>query len=281
MGKNRESEIIISVEGDNILWKIDTDKEFEKEVQLKMQEGCKAIVYIDGIYNDTLIGNKILPMKKYKSKTLAIYAVNSGKEYEIKFGFGNIVFHDSVIDDTITVGIHGTCNFKVQDGKKLHLDFNGFDKINTEDIRNKYFAKLQTVVMSKCSEIFENYGYRDVQKTLLELSKIISENIQNDMYNAGILLSSCNVMNIHFPEGYEERFQNKIDDSNNMFNNSQDQQAMNDLRIIRELNNMNANNNNNNNQPQKPQTAKLLCPRCSHEVKPGTRFCPACGAKLG
>ena len=277
MGRNKESQIVINVENDCLLWKVDTDKEFEKTVQLKMQEGCKAIVYVDGVYNDTLIGNKEIPMKKYRNNQLTIYAINSGKEFEIRFGFGNIVFHDEVIDDTVNVGIHGTCNFRVQDGKKLHGIFNGFEKITTEDIRTKYFAKLQTVVMSKCSEIFEQYGYRDVQKTLLELSNVIRSNIDTDMFNAGVVVSSCNVMNIHFPEGYEQRFQDKVDaDKNELYGrNSAEQQVQNDLRIIRELGSL----NNNTQTPNR--VAKLLCPKCGREVQPGTKFCPTCGARLG
>ena len=277
MGRNKESQIIINVENDSLLWKVDTDKEFEKEVQLKMQEGCKAIVYVDGVYNDTLMGNKIIPMKKYKNNQLTIYAVNSGKEFELRFGFGNIVFHDDVVDDTITVGIHGTCNFRVQDGRKLHSVFNGFEKVTTEDIRSKYFAKLQTVVMSKCSEIFEQYGYRDVQKTLLELSNVIKSNIDADMFSSGVVVSSCNVMNIHFPEGYEQRFQDKVDAERNETSgrSSADQQIMNDLRIIRELNDITRGQNGG------AQTAKLLCPKCGREVQVGTKFCPTCGARLG
>ncbi len=278
MGKNKESQIIIKTEGDALLWKVDTDKEFEKEVQLKVQEGCQAIVYLDGQYRETFFANTNIQWKKFKKNDIKIYGTNAGKDFEIKFGFGNIVFHDDVIDDTVNVGIHGTCNFRIQDGSKLHLVFTGYDKVTPDDIRTKYFPKLQTVVTSKCSAVFERHGYRDVQQTLLELSTIIRESIEAEMFDSGIFLDSCNVMSVHFPEGYEQRFQNKVDENNDSYNNrnSSEDQVMNDLRIIRELNNLNGNNNNNN-----QQVAKLLCPKCGRQVQVGTKFCPTCGARLG
>lgn len=273
----KESEIQVRADGASVMWKVNVDgTDFANTVKINVGEGSAAVVYKDGGFAQMYKRSDVIDWKNLVKKggsVISIYGVDTGRSFDILFGFGGIVFHDTTIDDTTEVGIRGVCRFKVTDPKTLLLNMGTSNEtITVEDIRKKFFSNLETASRSECTKIFENHGYRDVQGALLDLSNIVKKSVEGEMYQGGIMIESCKISDVHFPEDYTRKFQNKVDadkaheeekfDGNTKF--------MQDLQIIKELNNSKSESTNKS----------YVCAFCHFTNEAGSKFCNRCGKKL-
>lgn len=278
-GSKKVSEILVKPDGESVVWKVDYDpSELSKIVKVKITEGSAAIVFKDGGYEKTIRRDEELDwarVYKKENSTISIYGTDMNKLFEMKFGFGEIPFHDDEIDDTVEIGVRGICKFRINDPKALLLAMGtNQDSIKVDTVRAKFFGDLETAVRSKCTKVFEDHGYVDVQGALDEMSKFIQKSIEQDMINAGIMVESCKLVGVNFPEGYVEKYQNKVDSTKQHDEEryDSDKKFMNDLQVIKELGKM----NNGVNTP----SAKV-CAFCHFENDSTSKFCNRCGKKLG
>lgn len=154
-------EIVIAERDDCLFFRVDSEGEHAKIVEINVGDGCYAVMYFNGRkYRAFPTGLYNFEWRMYErnSGKITLAAVNVNGTVKLPFGAGRIVYAFS--DGASEIGINGSCVFKpiyyksVPEDKrystcdKLQAAYSGKDKIGVDEIVSKWKSRMSNAVKS-------------------------------------------------------------------------------------------------------------------------------------
>lgn len=303
---------------DMIFWKW-SNREIKKGSKLIIRPGQDAIFLnsgkIEGIFEDEGsydMETQIIPflstLKGFK------FGFNSGmraevlfvntKEFIVKWGTQNAVLIPAPgLPGGMPIRANGTFNFKVSDYVAIIDKIAGVkDSYLVEDIKLRITSVLDQLLMKWISR--EGKDMFNLQGNAFEISKGIREDLDMDMLNSGITITSFNVMSFNYPEEIQAMI-NKTASHSMVGDVGKYQQismvdgmasgkmqgggtagdmagmmmGMNVANQMMQSINQNQNQSQNQTVPQSDSEKPNFCPNCGQKTGEAN-FCPNCGNKL-
>ena len=296
--------------GDMIFWKW-TNREIKKGSKLIIRPGQDAIFLyngkIEGIFKDEGdydIESQIIPflstLKGFKfgfntGMRAEVLFVNT-KEFTVKWGTKNAInIPTPQLPGGMPVRANGTFNFKVNDYIALIDKIAGVkNSYLVEDVKLRITSILDQLLMKWISK--EGKDMFNLQANAFDIAKGIREDLDMEIMDDGMTITSFNIMSFNYPEEIQEMI-NKVASHNMVGDLGKYQQvSMTDgissgkvkgggtasdmagmMMGMNIANDMvkNMKENKNASSGEKPK----FCPNCGQKTGEGN-FCSNCGQKL-
>ena len=304
--------------GDMIFWKW-TNREIKKGSKLIIRPGQDAIFLyngkIEGIFKDEGdydIESQIIPflstLKGFKfgfntGMRAEVLFVNT-KEFTVKWGTKNAInIPTPQLPGGMPIRANGTFNFKVNDYIALIDKIAGVkNSYLVEDVKLRITSILDQLLMKWISK--EGKDMFNLQANAFDIAKGIKEDLDMEIMDDGMTITSFNIMSFNYPEEIQEMI-NKVASHNMVGDLGKYQQvSMTDgissgkvkgggtasdmagmMMGMNMANQMLQNmNNNSNGQAAKPgESASQSASNKQNYGNTGAKpnFCPNCGTKTG
>lgn len=158
-------ELVISARDDCLVWRVDTDGDYAKLVEINVDDGCYGVMYFNGRkYRAFPTGLYNFEWRMYEKNSgkITVAAASVNGIVKLPFGAGRVAYEFS--DGASELGVNGTCAVKLVYSKalpedrryaacdKLQAAYAGKEKIGTAEIGEKWRNKLSNVVKSTLAE---------------------------------------------------------------------------------------------------------------------------------
>ena len=158
-------ELVISARDDCLVWRVDTDGDYAKLVEINVDDGCYGVMYFNGRkYRAFATGLYNFEWRMYErnSGKITVAAASVNGIVKLPFGAGRVAYEFS--DGASELGVNGTCAVKLVYSKalpedrryaacdKLQAAYAGKDKIGAAEIGAKWRNKLSNAVKSMLAE---------------------------------------------------------------------------------------------------------------------------------
>lgn len=282
----------------------------ESQAAVFLNKGEVADVFEPGMYtlhsNNLPIISKLLGLPYgFKSPFFAdVYFVNTKQFTNQKWGTTSPITMRDKDFGTIRIRAYGTYAFKVADPAVFLRELFGTNStFKTEDITNHLRSMLISCVSDTIAE--SKLGALDLAANLLEFNKQVTNNVKEHFSTLGLLVTTCVVENISFPEAVEKAIDTRsslgiLDDSMDTYVKYQSAEALRDAAknpgvsglgtqlgagmalgsIIQDGLKPKNKEEKAVTQTETPAQNTKACPKCGEMNSTTDKFCFNCGHKL-
>lgn len=277
-------EIVVQPNNEKLMWSIDTSR-LAYDAELIVNMGCQVLYIVNGSLSNVFdAGKYIINPKKQRRENniITLVGVNRGKTFSLVWGVGEIPYRDRDSKTETEIGMNGEYTLQLLQPATLYTTFGKTDVL-PKDIADKTRSKLAEILKTQLSQRVENYSYINIQSAQGQISDMIRDAFEKEMFQLGFALESFALREIYFPEEFKnKRIQDiaKGDEYDNRLRKAAEEKLV--RRRQREetdtmkefLKGVNAS------AAHSEPSADPKCPVCGMICKAGTLFCPKCGKKL-
>lgn len=277
----KNKSILVSPSNTYGIWNVPVS-DIAVNTEVIIDTGCLVSYAVNGQFRNTYeAGNKIVINEKWEHKSitkLALVAANSEKVFEICCGVGGVPFNDRELETDTVVGTNADMKLRIKDPWKLYTMMGNRD-IAESEINDFLRAKLAEILKTELAKQLQFNTYFTLTVQTGKMSETVAELIKRnvlDSYGLSMVSNSFALNNFIFQDDYLElrkragnsRAENNIVEEEVKAIRKRTRAELEAISAIGEAS-----------KPQAEQTG-TKCPKCGVEVKKGTNFCPACGAKI-
>lgn len=277
-------EIVVQPNNEKLMWSIDTSR-LAYDAELIVNMGCQVLYIVNGSLSNVFdAGKYIINPKKQRRENniITLVGVNRGKTFSLVWGVGEIPYRDRDSKTETEIGMNGEYTLQLLRPATLYTTFGKTDVL-PKDIADKTRSKLAEILKTQLSKKLENYSYINIQSAQGQISDMIRDAFEKEMFQLGFALESFALREIYFPEEFKnKRIQDiaKGDEYDNRLRKAAEEKLV--RRRQREetdtmkefLKGVNAS------AAHSEPSADSKCSVCGMICKAGTLFCPKCGKKL-
>jgi len=278
----------------------------ESQVAVFMVKGKIADVFQPGIHtlivNNLPIISSILAWPRgFKSPfTADVFFVNTKQFTNLKWGTTNPITMRDKDFGSIRIRGYGSFAFKVNDASIFLKEMFGTNSTYTTESLSNY---LKSILVSGISDTIaeSKIGALDLASNLLEFSKVVKEQIKEQIENLGLTLTNLVIENISFPEQVEKAIDTQS--SMGVLKNSMDTyvkyksaEAITEAAknpgvaglgsqlgtgvAIGEMIKDSLKSSSKSNDNETKETKGKFCPECGAKNNSNAKFCTECGKKF-
>ena len=285
-----------------------TVTDLDKNAQVIVEETHCAILIKDGEMVDTLNSGKHPIFDKKDKKTVSrVDIIYMSKTAKLKAFWGTLnklILKDVQTGLTIELGANGEYEVQVKDPRKFYVELVGADKNFNLDklkerLQGRILSEIEPLIAKTMRE--ENLAYYDLSEKKQNIAKnilpTVSKMFEKDY---GLSLYSFIISKVFIPEEYIEKIEAELEKRR-----TEDKIEKSAKEYVAELErladkeferNLLLKKLDDENHDKYLEVCKILgweaagpaptangafCSECGHAYRPGDKFCPGCGKKLG